>query len=96
MPTIDVDIAEFERLLGKRFNGNMEKLDEVLSFVKSEVKFFNESEGVASIEVKDTNRPDLWGVEGLARALRGYTKVEEGLRQYTIGKPEVDVEVDGN
>ena len=94
MPTIDVDISEFERLLGVRFKGNMERLDETLAFVKSEVKLFNESEGVVSIEIKDTNRPDLWGVEGLARALRGYAKIEEGLRAYEIGKPVVDVEVD--
>lgn len=94
MPTIDVDIAEFERLLGLHFRGNMEKLDDVLAFVKSEAKMFTEPEGIVSIEIKDTNRPDLWGVEGLARALRGYTKVEEGLREYAIAKTGVNVEVD--
>ncbi len=38
MPTIDVDYAELERLLGVALNGDMEKLDEILAFVKGEVK----------------------------------------------------------
>jgi len=62
MPTIDVDCAELERLLGVDLRGDMEKLDDILSLVKSEVKLYDEHEGVASIELKDTNRPDLWGV----------------------------------
>ena len=94
MPTIDVDYAELERLLGVDLRGDMEKLDDVLSLVKSEVKLYNEQEGVVSIEIKDTNRPDLWSTEGLARALRGFLNVEKGLKQYDVGKALVDVHVD--
>jgi len=94
MPTIDVDCAELERLLGVDLRGDMEKLDDVLSLVKSEVKLYNEHEGVASIELKDTNRPDLWSAEGLARALSGFLNLEKGLRQYDVGEPIVDVHVD--
>jgi phenylalanyl-tRNA synthetase beta chain len=72
----------------------MEKLDEILSLVKSEVKLYNEQEGVVSIEIKDTNRPDLWSVEGLARALRGFLNLEKGLKQYDAGEPLVEVHVD--
>jgi phenylalanyl-tRNA synthetase beta chain len=94
MPTIDVDCAELERLLGWSWQGNVEKLDWLLAFVKSEVKLFNEEEGVANIEIKDTNRPDLWSVEGLARAMRGFLKIEKGLRRYEVGEPVLDVLVD--
>jgi len=94
LPTIDVDYAELERLLGVDLRGDMEKLDDVLSLVKSEVKLYNEQEGVVSIEIKDTNRPDLWSTEGLARALRGFLNVEKGLKQYDVGKALVDVHVD--
>jgi phenylalanyl-tRNA synthetase beta chain len=94
MPTIDVDYAEFERLLGVAFHGDMTKLNELLAFAKSEVKLYDEAEGVVSIEIKDTNRPDLWGIEGLARALRGFLHVAKGLKKYTVGKPIVDVYVD--
>jgi phenylalanyl-tRNA synthetase beta chain len=94
LPTIDVDYAEFERLLGVALRGDMARLDEILAFVKSEVKLYDRQEGVVSIEIKDTNRPDLWGIEGLARALRGYLNVAKGLKRYTVGKPIVDVHVD--
>jgi len=94
MPTIDVDCAEFERLLGWTWQGDMAKLDWLLAFVKSEVKLYNEQEGSLSIEIKDTNRPDLWGVEGLARALRGFLNLEKGLRQYAVEDPITDVHVD--
>jgi phenylalanyl-tRNA synthetase beta chain len=94
MPTIDVDCAELERLLGVDLRGDMEKFDDILSLVKSEVKLYNEPEGVASIELKDTNRPDLWGAEGLARALSGFLNIEKGLKQYDVCEPLVDVHVD--
>ena len=76
MPTIDVDCGELERLLGWSWQGDLEKLDRLLAFVKSEVKLHNEQENVASIELKDTGRPDLWSVEGLARTLRGFLDLE--------------------
>ena len=66
MPTIDVDYLEFEKLLGLELNKNMEKINEVLEFVKGEVKLFDEKADVISVEVKDSSRPDLWNVEGLA------------------------------
>jgi phenylalanyl-tRNA synthetase beta chain len=93
VPTIDVDCAELERLLGWKWNDDIEKLDEVLALVKSEVKMYDEHEGIASIEIKDTNRPDLWCAEGLSRALRGFLKLENGLRNYGVGKPILDVNV---
>lgn len=94
MPTIDVDYAEFERLLGVKLHGDMEKLDEILAFVKSEVKLFDKQAGTVSIEIKDTNRADLWSAEGLVRALRGFLNSAKGLKEYAVGKPIVDVHVD--
>jgi len=46
----------------------VEGLNEILAFVKGDVESL-EGEAV-SIEVKDSNRPDIWSVEGIARALR--------------------------
>src|SRR3989304_4454034 len=94
MPTIDVDNPELENLLGMQPQGDMTKLDDILSYVKSEVKLYNQNEGIVSIEIKDTNRPDLWGIEGLTRALRGYLNQSKGLKTYTVGKLIVDVYVD--
>lgn len=94
MPTIDIEYAEFEKLLGIELHSNMEKVNEALAYVKGEVKLFDAKEGVMNVEIKDTGRPDLWNVEGLTRALRGFLGLETGLRKYTVGKPVVEVHVD--
>ena len=93
MPTIDVDYAELERLLNVELNGDMEKLDDILAYIKGEVKAVNQKEGTASIEMKDTNRPDLWSVEGLTRALRGYLNQDKGIKQYVAGESIAEVNV---
>ena len=94
MPTIEIDYKDFENMLGMKLHEDLRKLNDVLAFVKGEVKLFDEKEGVMNIEIKDTNRPDIWNVEGLARTLRGFLGIEKGLRQYAVGKPLVDVYVD--
>src|SRR5467141_236761 len=47
-----------------------EGLNEIFAFVKGDVESLEGD--IVSIEVKDSNRPDIWAVEGIARALRGY------------------------
>lgn len=94
MPTIDVDYAELQKMLGIDLKRDSEKIDEVLAFAKSEVKLFDEKTGIMNIEIKDTNRPDLWNIEGLVRTLRGFLGIEKGLRHYSIGKSVAEVYVD--
>ncbi len=86
MPTIDIESAELERLLGLNLHNDMAKLDEMLALVKGEIKLVDEQKGIVSVEMKDTNRPDLWSVEGLARALKGFQNIKKGLQVYTVGK----------
>ncbi len=93
MPTIDVDYLELERLLKLNLQGNMEKLDDILAYVKAEVKGYNQQDNNLTIEMKDTNRPDLWSVEGLARGLQGYLKFKKGLKKYSAGKSIIEVNV---
>ncbi|MDH7476932.1 MAG: phenylalanine--tRNA ligase subunit beta [Candidatus Bathyarchaeota archaeon] len=94
MPTIDVDYADFERMLGIELHKDLERLNEILAYLKGEVKVFDEKEGLMSIEIKDTNRPDIWNIEGLTRTLRGFLGVEEGLKAYAVAKPIIEVYVD--
>jgi phenylalanyl-tRNA synthetase beta chain len=94
MPTIDVDYSEFERMLGIALNKNQERIDEILAFAKAELKIFDEKTGMMSVEIKDTNRADLWNVEGLVRCLRGFLGLESGLRQYLASEPVCEVGVD--
>jgi phenylalanyl-tRNA synthetase beta chain len=94
MPTIDVDYAELQKMLGIDLKRDSEKIDEVLAFAKGEVKLFDEKTGIMNIEIKDTNRPDLWNIEGLVRTLRGFLGIDKGLRHYSLGKSVAEVYVD--
>jgi phenylalanyl-tRNA synthetase beta chain len=86
-----MEYKELEQLLNVQLNGDMEKLDDILAYVKAEVKGYNKQDQTVNIEFKDTNRPDLWSVEGLARALRGYLSQQKGLTQYCVNKSAVEV-----
>ena len=93
MPTIEVERKDFEALLGLELPKDIEELNDMLAYVKGEVKYLDEQE--IHVEVKDSNRADLWSVEGLARALRGFLNLERGLKDYPIaGSSGVEVHVD--
>jgi len=94
MPTIDIDCSELERMLGIELDKDQERIGEVLAFAKAELKIFDEKTCMMSVEIKDTNRADLWNVEGLARCLRGFLGVESGPRWYVAGKSVCEVNVD--
>ncbi|MEM2728785.1 MAG: phenylalanine--tRNA ligase subunit beta, partial [Candidatus Bathyarchaeia archaeon] len=94
MPTIEVEREDLENLLGARLPSDAEELNEILSFIKGEVKRLSSDE--IQIDIKDSNRADLWCVEGIARALRGILGIEGGLKRYEVlGGSGVVVYVDG-
>jgi phenylalanyl-tRNA synthetase beta chain len=68
MPTITVLKADLEALVGKAFTPT--QLESKLPWVKGELKEYVEATGEYRIELNDTNRPDLWCVEGIARHFR--------------------------
>jgi len=93
MPTIEVEREDFESLLGFELPQKEEELNEILAYVKGEIKYFDDQE--IHIELKDSNRADIWSVEGLTRALRGFLNLEKGLKNYHIvGSSGVEVHVD--
>ena len=93
MPTVETNLEDLQILLGIRLPTNTEELNEILSYVKGEVE--NLSEGELSIEIKDSNHPDLWSVEGIARALRGFLDLEKGMKNYRVaGSSGVHISVD--
>ena len=92
MPTIELNREDFESLLGVHLPEDLEELNEILAYVKGEVKGIDSEE--IRIELKDSNRADIWSVEGLARALRGFMGLETGLKRYEIaGSSGVEVYV---
>ncbi len=40
------------------------------------------------------DRPDLYSVEGVSRAMRGFMDIETGLAEYNVNPPQVSVEMD--
>src|SRR2546422_4254186 len=69
-----------------------EGLNEIFAFVKGDVESL-EGDAV-SIEVKDSNRPDIWAVEGIARALRGYLGVGRTREIRVAGRSNLKVVID--
>ena len=85
MPTIDVSLKDFRKLLGKTLS--RDELAEALMYAKGEL---DGVEGdAAKLDMKDTNRPDLWGPEGVARELRARLGMEKGLPAIKAGKSGV-------
>ncbi len=68
MPTISVNRKDLDKLLGRRATDK--ELETWLSLVKGEVKDYDSASGELRIELQDSNRPDLWCVEGIARQIR--------------------------
>ena len=92
MPTVELNREDLESLLGMRLPEDVEELNEILAYVKGEVKGLDYEE--TRIELKDSNRADIWSAEGLARALRGFLGLEGGLKEYRVaGSSGVEVYV---
>jgi phenylalanyl-tRNA synthetase beta chain len=90
MPNIEVSYSDLCSLVGKDLS--LEELKKCMGFAKAEI---NGIEGdLLKVEIKDSNRPDLWSTEGIARELRGRLTRERGLPEYKIEKSDVVVEVD--
>jgi phenylalanyl-tRNA synthetase beta chain len=72
MPTISIFKQDFESLLGSKVQRPVpiERLEEWLMLVKGELKEHVAETGELRIELQDSNRPDLWSCEGIARQIR--------------------------
>lgn len=72
MPTISIFKDDLESLLegGPAQEITTERLEEWLMLVKGELKGLNPESGEMRVELQDSNRPDLWCCEGIARQIR--------------------------
>lgn len=92
MPTIEVSLTDLEKLVGKKLPKDIAKLDELLGYAKAGVDGLDGD--TLKISIEDSNRPDLWCAEGVARQLRGALGVETGLKKYSAKKSDFQVFVD--
>ena len=77
MPTIDVRLSDLCDLLGERLD--IDEVDRRLELVKGELKRGADDDEFR-VELQDTNRPDLWCIEGIARQIRFGLEETEGWR----------------
>ena len=98
MVTIAVEQQDLEGLLGTKLPTDLSALNEILSLIKCEAtRAISEETGAEelSLENKDTNRPDLWSPEGIARALRGFLGLGTRTTPYAVtGSSGVAIKVD--
>ena len=83
MPTISIDRTDFHTLLGPLAQDRQitnEQIEVWLQLVKGELKDYDSETGELRIELQDSNRPDLWSCEGIARQIR--TKLTGALSGY--------------
>ncbi|MCK4298034.1 MAG: phenylalanine--tRNA ligase subunit beta, partial [Planctomycetes bacterium] len=89
MPTITASLTDLRKLVGKRLSEeNIRDRLQMLGIVVEEV-----AGDELKLEVFH-NRPDLLGVEGVARAMRGFLGVETGPPKYKLLKPKHRIDVD--
>jgi len=86
MPTISIYKDDFESLLALGGRSKrpvaIEQLEEWLMLVKGELKGHNAETGELRVELQDSNRPDLWCCEGIARQIR--IKQQGKLKPYSF------------
>ncbi len=74
MPVIEVNRYDLEKLIGKSLSDK--EIEYYLPMLKCEIEVINDE--IISYEATH-DRPDLYSVEGLSRALKGVLDIEKGL-----------------
>ena len=95
MPTVEFSLKDLQSLLGKKI-GLQQLEEEGILYAKGEIES-KESVGddfFLKADIKDTNRPDLWSIEGIARQLRGHYCAEEGMPRFAVKKSGIAMNVD--
>ncbi len=68
MPTIDIKKHDLDSLIGKKLS--VDVLEKKLMLAKAELKEYLVETDDLKVELSDSNRPDLWSAEGIARQIR--------------------------
>lgn len=89
MPTIEVSYKDLCNLVGKPIEIHRLKEEDIL-FAKGEID--DVIGDLIKIDIKDTNRPDLWSAEGIARQIR--YRYKNVFPDYKVKKSSVVVNVD--
>lgn len=91
MPVINFSYSDLCELVG--WEVPREIIRTRLPMLGADLKVMDDSSDELSFEFFP-DRPDLYSVEGVARALRAFLDYEPGLRSYAVDHSEVDLMVD--
>ena len=91
MPVINFSYSDLCGLLGWELPKAV--LRERLPMIGADLKSAEDGSDEMSFEFFP-DRPDLYSVEGIARALRAFMDREPGLRSYAVGSSDVELRVD--
>ena len=89
MPTITLNLKEFNKMAGREFT--MKELEDNLPMLGTAWEGSTEDE--FSVEVFP-NRPDMLSLEGLARAFSSFMNIKKGLRNYKAENSNYLIKVD--
>ena len=71
-----------QEMLGKKVT--TEELGYLLAFAKSEIAEYVEEEDMLVLDIKTSNRPDLWCAEGMVREIKGILGKEKKIPTYEV------------
>lgn len=91
MPVINFSYLDLCGLVGQDIS--LEELRTKLPMIGADLKSAEEGSDEMFFEFFP-DRPDLYSVEGIARALRAFLEIEPGLRSYAVGSSDVELVVD--
>jgi phenylalanyl-tRNA synthetase beta chain len=96
LPSVQFNIKDLENLLGAKVPHDRDGLNKLVAYVKADVESIEEEndQTTVGIEIKDSNRPDIWCVEGVARALRGYLKLKQSKLASVQGSSGYSILID--
>ena len=80
MPKLEISQSDLCSLIGKKIP--IESLKQNILYAKGEIDGVEED--TLKVDLKDSNRPDLWSAEGIAREIKGRVTSKVGLPEYKI------------
>ncbi len=91
MPTVTLNRATFDNLLGKKYS--TEDLKERIAMIGTDLEKIDDNEIIVEIF---PNRPDMLSEQGFARALKAFVGIAPGLQEYAVKKSGYKVIVDNS
>ncbi len=96
MVSFKISYKDVVSLLKIDQNTSIEVLDDLFSYGKCEIEDYDLEDDLIKVDCKTSNRPDLWGVEGLVREVSGITGIATGLPDLSAEPSGYILEVDAN